>query len=215
MKNDKHQQAKNLYFQTDLTKTEIAAQLGINRRTVMLWTKQGNWDELKKSAEHLPSLVAEKCYYLLDQFATRLLFDGAVVSQISHKDADVINKLASSIRKLKNRSTTNESMEMFNFFVNDVKKKNPQFAEEMMPYIEQYIATRKDIDMSDFLTNRFSENAIVQAQNREVQEHYLDQKDLEAFKTELEKAGGNRQAAVENWQKQQTPLPNSQTTQAA
>jgi hypothetical protein len=215
MKNDKHQQAKNLYFQTDLTKTEIAAQLGINRRTVMLWTKQGNWDELKKSAEHLPSLVAEKCYYLLDQFATRLLFDGAVVSQISHKDADVINKLASSIRKLKNRSTTNESMEMFNFFVNDVKKKNPQFAEEMMPYIEQYIATRKDIDMSDFLTDRFGENAIVQAQNREVQEHYLDQKDLEAYKAELEKAGGNLQLAAENWQKQQTPLPNSQTTQAA
>jgi hypothetical protein len=215
MKNDKHQQAKNLYFQTDLTKTEIAAQLGINRRTVMLWTKQGNWDELKKSAEHLPSLVAEKCYYLLDQFATRLLFDGSVVSQISHKDADVINKLASSIRKLKNRSTTNESMEMFNFFVNDVKKKNPQFAEEMLPYIEQYIATRKDIDTSDFLIDRFGENAIIQAQNREVQEHYLDQKDLEAYKAELEKAGGNLQLAAENWQKQQTQLPNSQTTQAA
>src|SRR4051812_11513699 len=111
MKNEQREQARDLYFSTNLSKTEIAARLGVNRRTVMLWTQEGNWDKLKKSATSLPSIVAEKCYLILDRYTTSLLDSASMGIHLDIKQADFVSKMASSIRKLKNRSTANETME--------------------------------------------------------------------------------------------------------
>ena len=51
MKQEQQQQAQNLYFQTDLSKAEIASMLGISRRTLCYWVPDYNWDHIKKSAQ--------------------------------------------------------------------------------------------------------------------------------------------------------------------
>src|ERR1035437_10060111 len=76
MKNEQLEEAKELYFQTNLSKAEIADKIGVNRKTVLFWSQQGNWDKVRLSARNMPSLVAEKCYYLIDQYLRSLLIDG-------------------------------------------------------------------------------------------------------------------------------------------
>jgi len=215
MKNEQKQQAKHLYFQTDLSKTEIAGRLGINRRTIMLWCQEGNWDRLKQSAQHLPSMVAEKCYYLLDQLASYHLAESGVMSTFTHKDADAINKLASSIKKLKNRSAVNESMEMFNYFLDGVNRKNPELAAEILPYIEDHISNRKEITTNEFLPQDYNPDGTIKYSDSHIQEQWQDQRDTEAFFAELQKTNNNYPQALENWQTQtqtQTPDPQQSET---
>ena len=202
MKNEQRQQAQNLYFQTNLSKTEIAEMLGVNRRTIMLWCQEGNWQKLRQSAKHLPALVAEKCYYLIDRFASDLLADHRGMSMMSHHDADVIHKLASSIKKLKNRSTVNESMEMFNFFLDKLKTREPELVARIRPHVEEYMESRTDFMISDALLDGFDKDGTIPYPEKEIKEQWQDERDVDAFKAEYEKTG-NYDIALENWQKEE------------
>ena len=207
MKHKQQEQAKELYFQTNMSKTEIAATVGVNRRTILLWSKQGNWDKLRQSARHLPAIVAEKCYYLLDHFTTALLRDPSLPA-LSFKDAQTIHMLATSIKKLKNRSTVNESMEMFSFFYEGLKKKNPQLAAEVLPKIEEYITSRSDHETNDFLIEGFTQNGTAEYPDQETQEQYADEEDLAALEKEIQSLGGNKDLAIQNWLKNDEPKTN-------
>ena len=44
MKNEKQQQAYNLYFQTGLSQAEIARLLDIDRKTIHNWMAEGKWN---------------------------------------------------------------------------------------------------------------------------------------------------------------------------
>lgn len=188
MKNEIKQQAKNLFLDTNLSKTEIAERLGVDRRTIRIWAQEGNWENLRRSSRHLPSMVAEKCYYLIDQYASHLLSENAAMSTFSLKEADAINKLASSIKKLKARSTVNESMEMFNFFLESVYRKNSQMAADISPYIEEYIAGRKDIYTSDFMLSGFDPSGRIpwSETEKEILEQWADEKDDELIRKEIQ-----------------------------
>jgi DNA-binding XRE family transcriptional regulator len=199
MKTQEQDKAKELYFQTSMSKTEIAAKLGVNRRTILLWSKQGNWEKLRRSARHLPAIVAEKCYYLVDSYASQLLQDPSL-SRVDFKDAQTIHLLASSIKKLKNRCTVNESMELFNFFYEGLKRKDPELAAEVLPQIEEYVTARSDREISEFLLEGFNNYGMMEYPFEEMDEQHADTQDLEALQKEIE-ITGNNELAIENWQK--------------
>ena len=186
MKNEQKEEAKNLYFQTDMSKTEIANKLGVNRKTVLFWSNEGNWDKLRKSARHLPSLVAEKCYYLIDQYASHLLTEGAIISNYSLKDAQFIHLLASTIKKIKNRSTVNESMELFTFFLNDLNKRDPAMAAQIAPQIEEYITFRGSVETKDLLLEEFKKDGSLPWPHDKIKEQQADQKEYEELVKDFE-----------------------------
>jgi len=199
MKNEQKLHAKNLFLDTNLTQTEIAAKVGVNRRTIRLWSQEHNWENLRRSSRHLPSMVAEKCYYLIDQFTTHLLSANNVISTFSSKDADAINKMASAIKKLKARSAINESMEMFNFFIEDVKRKDEKMAEAISPFIEDYFTNRANISIADFQLSEFDETGrrAWQHEEKEIKERWEDEKENEAIQEALMEAQISEREASE------------------
>ncbi len=222
MKNEQKEEAKNLYFEANLSKTEIAEKLGINRKTLLFWSKQGNWDKLKLSAQNVPSLVAEKCYYLIDQFTSGLLEKGAVISNLSLKHAQTIHLLAATIKKLKNRSTVNESMEMFNFFLEGLNRRDPALAEQVKPQIEEYITIRNNAEIADFLLEGFNENGTCSEYEKTKQEKLQDTKDhlvlMDEFELFLESrtANGTMAKPDNNYaETQQAPYGHTQERSAA
>ncbi len=98
-----------------MSKTEIANAVGVSRRTILRWCKEDNWEQLRQSFRYMSALVAEKCYFLLDAYASRLLQEPFTFPTLH--DAQILHLLAATNKKIKNRSTTNESIEMFNFFL--------------------------------------------------------------------------------------------------
>lgn len=73
-------QAKRLYFQSDLSKTEIAEMLGVPRRTLHYWIREKNWDRIKRSAAHMPSLIAENVYHIMSRFTQQLLGEDRIAA---------------------------------------------------------------------------------------------------------------------------------------
>ena len=208
MKNEQHEQARDLYFQTNMSKTEIAEKVGVSRKTILFWSKEDNWDKLRQSARNVPSLVAEKCYHLIDQYASDLLGTGVGYNSLTLKHAQTIHLLAASIKKLKNRSTVNESMELFNFFLEGLKRREPELARQITPQIEQYISVRNDAQIDDFLQDGFDANGLLSFPVQEAQEQYLDEKEYKELTREFTQFLNNREVTtpVENT----TPTPDIQ-----
>ena len=204
MKNQQKEEAQNLYFQTDMSKSEIAEKVGVNRKTILFWSQQNNWDKLRKSARNMPSLVAEKCYYLIDQYASHLLVDGTPMRNFSLKDAQVLHLLATTIKKLKNRNTLNESMEMFNFFLDRLNQRNPGMAEQIAPHIEEYITARRGVESNDFLLDEFNKDGSLPYPEKQQMEKFADEKEYEELVDEFEQFMKTRQ-----------PKPNPQTNTTA
>jgi len=188
MKSAQQDKAKELFFQTNLSKKEIAAKVGVNRKTILFWSQQGNWDKLRMSSRTMPSLIAEKCYYLIDQYANSLLVDGMSTnySCLQLKHAQTIHLLASSIKKLKNRSTVNESMEMFNFFLDGVNRRDPGLAEQIAPMMEEYITIRKNVDTTDSLLEEFRQDGTLPYPEKEINENNADIKATQELMDDFE-----------------------------
>jgi len=145
MENEKRQIAKNLYFQTNLTKTQIAGMLNVSRRSIGNWVKEGDWARLRESARHLPSLLAENCYHIIGHLTENYLSERRITNPVTTKEIDGLHKLTITATKLKNRNTLNESMEMFGFFMEMLKSRNSRLADEVMPYIDEYMSSRAGV----------------------------------------------------------------------
>ncbi|MES2701292.1 MAG: hypothetical protein V4649_01580 [Bacteroidota bacterium] len=184
MKNDKRQQAKSLWFQSGLNKTEIAKRLGVNRRTVMLWVQEGNWDRLRTSAQHMPAMVTEKCYMLLDHYATHLMTSNAEISTFGPRQANAINAMATSIKKLRTRAATNEAMEMFNYFIEYVRRTDPEMLEFVIPLAEGYIKSREDVEASAFMPAGFDHYGFSIHPEKEILEKWADEDECKLMEKE-------------------------------
>lgn len=146
----KESQARNLFFQTELSKTRIAELVGIPRRTLHYWIRERNWDRQKTCAAHMPAMLAENVYHLLARLTQQLMAEDRIARPITRHEADTLHKLTLTVNKLKNRSTLNESMEMFGLFMDDVHSKNPEFAKQLMPFVDNFIGSRADLNLAQF-----------------------------------------------------------------
>jgi len=177
MNNEKQKQAQNLYFQTDLNKTQIAELLNISRRSLHYWIKDGAWDRLKLNAVHMPAMLAENCYHLIGHYTKYLLSERRIVTPVSFKEAETLHRLVLTVNKLKNRSTINESMEMFAFFMEGLNKKAPKLAEEIMPHVEDYIAKRASVTHKDLMSSEFNELGLLPIKETDLDEARKDTDD--------------------------------------
>jgi DNA-binding XRE family transcriptional regulator len=210
-KEEQHEQAKELYFQTNLSKAAIADKVGVTRKTVLFWSQQGNWERIRLSARNMPSLVAEKCYYLIDHYVNSLLTDGNAtgMSTLQLRHAQTVHLFATSIKKLKNRSTTNESMEMFNFFMDGLNRRDPVLAEQVKPEIEKYITIRENCDTRDYLMEEFLHDGTLPWSDLELQEKWADEKDNAELKKDFETFLSNRPGNDPSSPNPVTPVPPS------
>ncbi|MCD6013591.1 MAG: putative ATPase subunit of terminase (gpP-like) [Flavipsychrobacter sp.] len=161
MSNSKKLKAKELYLQTGLSKTQIAGILGISRRCLHYWIRQDNWIRLKQSAEHMPSLMAEKCYYLFHHLTDNYLADYRA-KHLTRENIETLYRLTLTIKNLKNRTTINESMEMFALFQDGLQKHNPELAKAITPYVEKYLTNRSSVSAYHLTPGNFTKDAFVE-----------------------------------------------------
>lgn len=184
MTNDKQLHAKELFFQTALNKTQIADAVGVPRRTLHFWIKKNNWDRLKNSAEHMPSLMVENCYHILGNYTRNILDADKYDESLSRDHADIMYKITATIQKLKNRSSLNDSMEMFALFQDGLSKENPELATALIPYIERYIAKRSRVYQHHLVPEDFNADCRRQLKENNEKENRLDYFDMSLWQND-------------------------------
>ena len=177
-------QAQKLYFQSDLSKTEISEMLGIPRRTLHYWIREKNWDRIKRSAAQMPSLLAENIYHIIARFTQQLLGEDRINRPITRHEADTLHKLVLTISKLKARTTLNESMEMFGTFMENVNQKAPEMAQQINPFVDDYIAGRAATNIQQFRPDNMNDFGLIPKQEANLTEEQLDLQDIMAWTEE-------------------------------
>ena len=186
MNNTLQAQAQKLFFQSDLSKTEISEILGIPRRTLHYWIREKNWDRIKRSAAQMPSLLAENIYHIIARFTQQLLGEDRINRPITHKEADTLHKLTLTVGKLKTRNTLNESMEMFGMFMESVNSKSPEMAQQLVPFVDDYIAGRAATNIQQFRPDNMNDLGLIPKQEANLTEEQLDMQDIMAWTEEGE-----------------------------
>jgi transposase-like protein len=172
MEIEKKKQAKELFLQTGLNKTQIANTLGISRKCLYSWIREDGWDRLKHATENLPSMLVENCYYLFGNLTRQYLSEFRTHQPLTTQESEILYKLAMTINKLKKQTTLNESMEMFAFFMDRVQHRNPKLAKEMAPIIDEFISSRAAISVT--YPDNFTDNGMIEEKQRDYTEFRLD-----------------------------------------
>ena len=189
MNNEQKIKAKDLYFQTNLTKTQIAESLQISRTALYNWIKTENWERLKFSAEHIPAVLAENCYHILGTLTEHHLSMHTLGQPIKQQEVDTMYKLVRTIERLKNRTTINENMETFTLFLDNLKKQNPKLADEVVPYIDSFLTYRAGIYRQSVVPETFNGLNRIEEKERNHEEERRDGIDDYNLQPHVQKMG--------------------------
>ncbi|HXS37543.1 MAG TPA: hypothetical protein VN721_12645 [Flavipsychrobacter sp.] len=139
----KKQQARDLYFQTDLTQTRIAELIDVDRKTIYLWIKEGRWAEIKRSAQYTPSILAEQYYRQLLSI-NEMIASRTEQPYPTSQEADIIRKLTLTIKNIKNGQTVGETVEVLMNFIHQITKTDLNLAKEILPHADKYIRDQEN-----------------------------------------------------------------------
>ena len=178
MKQEQLQQAQNIFFQTDLSKSEIASILGVSRRAIHYWAHDNQWDQIKKSAAHMPSLLAGNCYFIMAKMQQDILSEERREKAPTCEEVNALYKLTLTIGKLQKRSTLNETLEMSTHFMEFVNDQSPEAADLIKPFIVDYITSRAKIQPLQFTPPKRTEEELTRLKEQAAQEAHLDLEDI-------------------------------------
>jgi len=171
------EQARELYFQTEMTQEQIAHLLNINRKTVGLWIQQGKWHDMKQSALQAPGMVLQQLYDQLTDLNIAISN-----RQLGHRyptleESAIQRRLMLSIKNFEHQPAGNY-IQTYTELINEIAQGDPQLSREVCHYSddiirrkynhdkktsEQYMFLNDDIDELDNLDKELYEQSIVQS----------------------------------------------------
>ncbi len=158
-------QAERLFFQTNLSKSEIAEFLGVTRRTVHNWANDNDWDRLKKSAEHMPAFLAENCYFVMAKLQYQILSETSAEKPINISQVNMLSKMASTIKRLNDSNSLNETIQMCAHLLDHIQEENPVIAKVLQPHIDSYIKTKVKTTSGELIKLMSSHHNSIKAQS--------------------------------------------------
>ncbi len=174
MKNDEKLMAEQLFYQSDLTKTQIADCIGINRRTLTTWINDNQWDRTRTSARHMPSLLAENVYMVIAHLTNSILSEDRINRPITDTESKILHRLILDVSKLKNRATLNENLEMMRYFMEFVQSKDPDAVGTIQPFVSEYIKSRAKVQAGQFMPADFNDYGLKSRKEENMDELHKD-----------------------------------------
>ena len=196
--------AKSLYFQTNLSVTQIAEVLKLSRRTLHYWIRTKNWDRIKQSAAIMPTMVAESCTLMIARLSENILSEDRMMKPCTHIEANTMYKLALTAGKMRTRATLSENLEMLGFFMDHVNKQSPEMATAFVPFVESYISSRAAININQLTPEHFNELGFIPRTEKDNTETKLDLQDI--MEWSLKDAST---ADIEQFRSMQDPVPDN------
>jgi predicted DNA-binding protein YlxM (UPF0122 family) len=172
-KSTEHQQAFNLYFQTDLTNNQIADMLNVNRKTLFTWAKEGDWKKAKDTIRHAPSFLVEQYYDQLNEI-NKAIAQRTERPYPTKEEATIIKTISATIKQIGVRQSASEAMDVFVDFGLEVCRYDPAFHREMMRHMDKYIQHLTDHSLERYRSRYRWE----QKKDQEYEQYLTEQEEL-------------------------------------
>ena len=186
MKQNEMAQAERLFFQTNLSKSEIAEFLGVTRRTVHNWVNDNDWGRLKKSGEHMPAFLAENCYFVMAKLQYQILSETSAEKPINISQVNMLSKMASTIKRLNDSNSLNETIQMCAHLLDHIHEQNPVIAKVLQPHIDSYIKTKVKTASGELIKLMSSHHNNIKAQSPAEGEHRTRQQLIDEEEARLD-----------------------------
>ena len=134
------QQARHLFFQTDLTRAQIAHITGISHRTLFDWIKEGDWLRARANAASAPALIAEAYYAQLTELNKKIA-RRRTEAYPTLEESTIIRRLAGTIKAVKPTRNRNEAVELMAEFSRFVRKHNAAAADVLTDIMTAFLET--------------------------------------------------------------------------
>ena len=145
--NEKQDQARNLYFQTGLNQSQIAALIGVSQKTVSLWINEGKWKTLKERAEQSPIIFIEQMVSELQELHCAIASRPVGERFATLQEAEVRRKITLSIKSLQEQQTAGVHAEVLTNFTSYVSRKSTEHAQILVQYADRYLRGEKMMSM--------------------------------------------------------------------
>lgn len=131
--------ARDLYLLGQFTYEEIGTKVGVQRQTVSRWAKEGKWDDTKAGM----SVTREENLKYLNQHLkninTEILERDKNNRQPTSKEADVMVKLAASIKSLELDIGISDIISVGIRFTDWLRRSDLEKAKEFIPFWDAFV----------------------------------------------------------------------------
>jgi hypothetical protein len=172
-KSTEHQQAFNLYFQSDLTNKQIADMLNIDRKTLFTWAKEGDWKKAKDTIRHAPSFLVEQYYDQLNEI-NRAIAQRTERPYPTKEEATIIKTISATIKQIGVRQSASEAMDVFIDFGLEVCRYDPAFHRQMIVHMDKYVQHLTDYSLERYRSRYRWE----QKKDQEYEQYLAEQEEL-------------------------------------
>ena len=138
-KKDLQEWAKFLYLKTDITQEEIATRVGVTRKTIGTWIKDGNWEVLKSSFIITKEQELRRIYMQINELNSAIEIRDEGQRYATSTEADTLSKLSAAARKLETDTSIAEIVDVFIGFSDFLYEQDPVKAKEWVPIQDAYI----------------------------------------------------------------------------
>ena len=97
---DKRSIARTLYLDGNYTQEEIAVKVGVSRQTIIRWSKEDSWAELKASLSVTPTQLIAQWQQQIAEINRPITSREEGARYAPPAEADAMLKLATSIKKI-------------------------------------------------------------------------------------------------------------------
>lgn len=136
---DKRSIARTLYLEGSYTQEEIAEKVGVTRQTVIRWSKEDTWQELKVSMSITPAQLIKEWQQQISEINRAIANRDEGMRFATPAQADALLKLATAIKKLQDDLGISEIISVCMRFLAWLRPLDMEVAKTFNRYMDAFI----------------------------------------------------------------------------
>lgn len=132
--------AKLLFIKHNVDQKEIAIKVKVTEKTIGKWVTDGKWREQKRSLLHTRTNIIQKFEDQLERWNAAI--ESREDQLASSKEVDLLNKLASGIKKLETEIGVGEIITTSKGLISFVQSIDFDFSKKLTEYADLYINSK-------------------------------------------------------------------------
>ncbi len=131
--------ARMLFLKENLTQGEIAERVGVARATINRWAQAEKWEEQKVGLTLTRETQVASLYRQVAEINRAIMEKPEGQRFADSKEADILGKLSSAIRKLENEVGISETISVLTRFIEWLKSLDMAKAKELVQLADAFI----------------------------------------------------------------------------
>ena len=133
-----HEQARRLFFQSNLTQQQIADISGVHVRTVFDWINQGNWKRAKDMVLNAPTFLAEQYYAQLSAL-NNTIAARKDAPYPTKEESEIMRRVTGTLKTIKTKQTRSELVDTLADFSAFAADHSPAITELLTTIVGEYL----------------------------------------------------------------------------